>query len=232
MRAILYPARGSGQRAQAGAGRRKALTAAPKKVRSAIPSIALRRNEMIGSVDYSLLAGRVPTKDVLDICLRSTAALAQVACDAGDSLSRLQIETLRSATNDCALASSRLLAPEPSEAGHATILDQAISYWRSMASLTATTQAKMADVMASGLHEISRATESSVRQDDQGDMTRFPMAIYSAVGASALASAQAVYGQMGDLARQFAANSEGELLSTGATKTAQSPTARPQRKAA
>lgn len=187
---------------------------------------------MINSMNNPLLAGHLPTKDLLDIGLGSTAAMAQAALDAGEKLGVLQIDTLRSALNESTQAALQLLASGPTAVDAKAASIRAMSYWRSVAWLAATTQAQMADLMASGLSEMSRLAESSKQQDDQGDMARLPMAVYSALTASVLTSAQAACSQMGKLAGQIAANSEDGAQLASSASAAQALAARTQRKAA
>jgi hypothetical protein len=166
---------------------------------------------MIKAVQNSLMSAQVPVKDMLELGLRSTAALAQITCEAEGRLGALQIGFLRSAANGYGQATQQWLAGEPTGDADATVeaMKHMMSYWRSLASLMATTQAEVADLLDSNLQEMLELTDSSSRQDRPLGQANLPMSLYAATGTSMLTSAQAMCRQIGLTARQFTANNGG-----------------------
>jgi hypothetical protein len=169
---------------------------------------------MIRAVQSSLLSAQAPIKDILEIGLRSTAAMAQVACAAEGRLGTLQIGFLRSTANSYGKATQQWLAGEqPAGDTNAAVeaMKHMMSYWRSLAGLMATTQAEFSDLVDSSLQEMVELAENGSRKDSPMGPAHLPMALYAATGASMLTTAQAMCKQIGQSARQFTAHNGGEL---------------------
>jgi hypothetical protein len=168
---------------------------------------------MMKAVQNSLFSAQVPVKDIMEIGLRSTAALAQICCEAEGRLGTLQIGFLRSAVNSYSQATRQLLAGQPTGDADATVeaMKHTMSYWRSLAGLMATHQAEVADLMDSSLQEMAELTDDSSRKDSPlGPAASLPMALFAATGASMLTTAQAMCKQIGQSARQFTASNGGQ----------------------
>ena len=122
---------------------------------------------MIRAVQSSLLSAQVPVKDIMEIGLRSTAALAQIACEAEGRLGTLQIGFLRSVANSYSKVTQQWLAGEPTGDADASVeaMKHMMSYWRSLAGLMATTQAEFADRVDSSLQEMFELADNSSRKD-------------------------------------------------------------------
>lgn len=167
---------------------------------------------MIKAVQNSLLSAQVPVKDIMEIGLRSSAALAQITCEAEGRLGTLQIGFMRSAVNSYSQAAKQLLTGEPSGDANANVeaMKHTMSYWRSLASLMAITQADVADLVDSSLQEMAELTDNGNRMESPLGPANLPMAMYAATGASMLTAAQAMCKQIGQSARQFTANNGGE----------------------
>jgi hypothetical protein len=188
---------------------------------------------MLQSTQISLLAGH---KDFIEIGLRSSLAMAQLACDSADRLGKLQAGAVRSAVNAYGQAARQTLAFQPTGEMAPTIdaMQQTMNYWRRLAGLVAVTQADMADLMQSSSQEVAGWTESRVGKGHQTGAEGLPMAIYTAASASLLASAQTMCDRIGETARQFAANAEIEPESADSDEALATTPARPRttRKAA
>lgn len=164
---------------------------------------------MIGSAQHFPLIGPVPAKDIIELGLRSTAGLGQAACEAGNRLSALQMEALRAMARDGVRVTGKYLTNELAGEADPTVeaMRQAMDYWRTLAGLMATTQAEMAELMASDLRQIGELAEVAARKGGQVKPEDLPLAMATAAGASVLASAQAMCNQIAQSARQFVASS-------------------------
>jgi hypothetical protein len=164
---------------------------------------------MIRTLQNSLSATQVPAQELTEIGLRATAGLTSVACDAGNRLNALQLAALRSAVNDCARVASQFLAAEPLASVDPAIdaVRRAVSYWRSLAGLAATSQAEGANVMETTLKDLVELMETTAAKNSETGMAAVPLAFYAAAGTSALASAEALCNQFSHSVRQFAMES-------------------------
>lgn len=160
---------------------------------------------MIQTTLNFLMSGQ---KDIVELGLRSSNAIAQLSCDCAERLGKLQVGALRSAAKTCGQAAVQMLSNHPTGemAPNIEAMQQTMNYWRSLAGLVAVTQAELADLLQSSSHEVSAWTESHIGKSNQTSSDGLPLAIYAAAGASILNATQAMCSQLGETARQFAAN--------------------------
>lgn len=193
---------------------------------------------MIQSIQSSLMGGQMPAKELFEIGLRSSTAMAQMGCNTGERLGKLQMGNLRSAINSCSQLTRQCMSADPiGTVGTAdpatTAIQGTMNYWRSLAGLVATANAEMADMMDSSLQEMAELTKTTIAKSGQAGAAGMPLAFCAASGASVLASTQAMCTRIGETARQFAANNG--LVPEAATAEEQESAftrARTQRKAA
>jgi hypothetical protein len=166
---------------------------------------------MLRSIQSSLSSVPAQAETIVDIGLRSTAALALVACESHSRLGTMQLDVWRSMVNGYAQAHKRWLSGEvtgDAEPG-VEVLRHTMNFGSSVAGLVANTQAEAAELMESGLQEVIDWVRTDNHQGGDAAPANLPAAIHSAASVSMLTSVQALCKQLGHSAREFVANGGG-----------------------